>query len=150
MKKIYDWGTNTLEYSDKYGNHYILELRGTKNIIKGCSGTGKTFLYESLKKLASSLDNVSKYDLSNIALINKENTGKTSQYKNRLLIIDDADLILDESRVKKINEDVSNRYLFFCRVPIGLEVSPNHEADLVVDSDGITRMEYRFSIKGWH
>jgi len=150
MDKVYSWDTNTLDYSDKYGNHYILELRGSKNVIKGCSGTGKTFLYESLKKLSQVNDEVSKYDLSNIALINKENKGKTSSYRNRLIIIDDADLVLDEVRIKKINEDTNNRYLFFCRVPIGLEVSPNHEADLVVDDNGITRIKYRFSVKGWH
>lgn len=150
MEKIYNWESNTLDYSDKYGNHYLLELKGSKNIIKGCSGTGKTFLYESLKKLSLAKDDVSKYDLSNIALVNAENKGKTSQYKNRLIIIDDADLILDSERVKKINEDTNNRYLFFSRVPIGLEVSPNHEADFIVDDDGVTRLKYRFSVKGWH
>lgn len=150
MEKIYNWESNVLDYSDKYGNHYLLELKGPKNIIKGCSGTGKTFLYESLKKLSLAKDDLSKYDLSNIALVNAENKGKTSQYKNRLIIIDDADLILDSERVKRINEDTNNRYLFFSRVPIGLEVSPNHEADLIVDDDGVTRLKYRFSVKGWH
>ena len=47
-----------------------------------------------------------------------------------------------------INLDDNNRYLLFARVPIGIEVSPNHQADFLIDGN-TTRMAYRFNVKGW-
>ena len=41
MADAYNHETNILEIKDKYGNHYRLELKGNKNIVKGDSGTGK-------------------------------------------------------------------------------------------------------------
>ena len=67
MADAYNHETNILEIKDKYGNHYRLELKGNKNIVKGDSGTGKTYLsdlIESIKKKEIQSDyNVDKIDV---------------------------------------------------------------------------------------
>ena len=73
MKSIYNWKTNILDFEDKYKNHYYLKLRGDKNVIKGNSGTGKTYLYNKLEAIKKRLDSTSNYDAENIILLNKDN-----------------------------------------------------------------------------
>ena len=148
MIKVYDWDKNILEIDDKYNNHYYLELRGNKNIVKGCSGVGKTYLCDRIRKLKNSVNENSKYDVSNIIVLNKDNKEKLREFKNQLIIIDNAELLLSESDIEQINVDDNNRYLIFARVPIGIEVSPNHQADFLTKHN-TTYMEYRFHVKGW-
>lgn len=148
MKSIYNWKTNILDFEDKYKNHYYLKLRGDKNVIKGNSGTGKTYLYNKLEAIKKRLDSTSNYDAENIILLNKDNLITLDTLTKKLIIIDNADLLLTEKQVDFINMDDNNRYLIFTRVPIGLDISPNHQADLVQEGDK-TIMQYRFSVKGW-
>lgn len=148
MIKVYDWDKNRLEINDKYNNHYYLELRGNKNIVKGCSGVGKTYLCDRIEKIKESFNENQKYDASNIIILNKDNIDKLKDFKNQLIIIDKAELLLNESEIEYINLDDNNRYLIFARVPIGIEVSPNHQADFFIDGN-TTRMVYRFNVKGW-
>ena len=148
MAQVYNWDTNILEVNDKYKNHYYLELRGNKNVIKGSSGTGKSYLYDRLANLKKSSGNVSEYTVDNIVLLNKDNIGDLKEYKGKLIIIDRAELLLTEEEIDIINADDDNRYLIFSRVLMGLELSPNHQADLITEN-GITKMKYRFNVKGW-
>lgn len=148
MKTVYDWDTNTIDFSDKYKNHYYLQLRGNKNIIKGNSGTGKSYLYNKINKIKQRLDSTSNYDADNLFLLNKDNVEKLGTFKNKLIIIDNAELLLDERAVDIINMDDDNRYLIFARVPLGIDLSPNHQADLVQEGD-TTVLKYRFDVKGW-
>ena len=39
MKKVYDWETNRIEFDDKDGNIYNLQLRGNVNIVVGDSAS---------------------------------------------------------------------------------------------------------------
>lgn len=148
MKTIYDWDTNTLEFEDKYKNHYFLQLKGNKNVIKGSSGTGKTYLYNKLNNVKQRLDGTSNYDANNLFMLNRDNLEKLPTLKNRLIIIDNAELLLDDQTIETINMDDNNRYLIFARVPLGIEISPNHQADLVQEN-GKTVLRYRFNVKGW-
>ena len=148
IKQCYNWDTNILDFNDKYGNHYYLQLRGNKNIIKGSSGTGKTYLYKKLSKLKQKLNNISNYDIDNILLLNKDNLDKLGKTKNKLIIIDNADLLLNNNAIDIINMDDDNRYLIFTRVPLGIEISPNHQAEFVKE-DNKTILKYRFNVKGW-
>ena len=149
MKKIlYDWNTNTIDYRDKHGNHYFLQLRGNKNIIKGSSGTGKSYLYNKISKMKQRLDNTALYNVENIFVLNKDNMDKLSTLKDKFIIIDNAELLLDDITIDFIDKDDNNRYLIFARVPLDISISPNHQADLVTEN-GSTVLKYRFNIKGW-
>ncbi len=147
MADAYNHETNILEIKDKYGNHYRLELKGNKNIVKGDSGTGKTYLsdlIESIKKKEIQSD----YDVDNIIILNALNVSQLQTFKNKLIIIDRAEFLLDSQAVLYINSDMDNRYLIFSRVPLGVDLSPNHQADF--DTQGnVTVMSYRFDVKGW-
>lgn len=147
MVDAYNHETNILEINDKYDNHYRLELKGNKNIIKGNSGTGKTYLsdlIESIKKKEIQ----SEYNVDNIIILNALNINQLQTFKDKLIIIDRAEFLLDSQAVLYINSDTDNRYLIFSRVPLGVDLSPNHEADF--DTQGnMTVMAYRFDVKGW-
>lgn len=145
MEKVYDWGTNILSVNDKLGNKYYLELRGDKNIVKGCSGSGKSFLVDRLSKLKKNTLGISEYDVSNIVVLSVDNIDKLKDYKNVLIIIDNAEVLLTGEDIDIINNDINNRYLVFTRVPLGIGVSPNHHADLVTEN-GVTKMSCRFNI----
>lgn len=71
------------------------------------------------------------------------------QYKDRLIIIDRAEIILNKDIVKFINEDLNNRYLIFCRKHIGLLLSPNYYGQMVNDN-GTFRIVYDFNVRGWN
>lgn len=147
MVDAYNYETNILDINDKYGNHYRLELRGNKNIIKGNSGTGKTYLsdlIESIKKKEVQ----SEYNVDNIIILNALNIDQLKAFKNKLIIIDRAEFLLDSQAVLYINSDLDNRYLIFSRVPLGVDLSPNHQADFCTQGD-TTVMLYRFEVKGW-
>lgn len=148
MIDIYNWDTNILDIRDKYGNHYKLELRGNKNIVKGCSGSGKSFLCEMIDRIKDGANTNAKYNASNIILLNRDNIDKLPEYKNKFIIIDKAELLLNDNNIEFINTDDNNRYLIFSRTPLGIELSPNHHADLLTEN-GMTTMQYRFNVKGW-
>ena len=148
MKRVYDWDKNILEITDKYKNSYYLELRGNKNIIKGNSGTGKTFLCDRIDRIKKQKDNMSQYDVENIVVLNTDNIDKLPNYRNKLIIIDEAELLLSDKDVEIINTDNSNRYLIISRCLMGIDLTPNHQADLVLE-DGVTKLKYRFNVKGW-
>lgn len=148
MTNIYDWETNVIDIMDKYENHFYLELRGNKNTVKGSSGTGKSFLFNMIKAIKQRMDKTARYNADNIFLLSKDNIDKLESVKNKLIMIDKAELLLGVKEVEFINMDDDNRYLIFSRAPLGIEMSPNHQADLVTE-DGITKLQYRFNVRGW-
>ena len=98
--QVYDWKNNLINFSDCNSINFYIQLKGNKNIVTGRSGTGKTLLCTRLKELQA--DNVYVADADNISEI--------SEVKDKLIVIDRADIILDKTTVKTINNDSSNRY----------------------------------------
>lgn len=148
MADAYNFESNVLEINDKNNNHYRLELRGNKNQIKGNSGTGKTYLYdliESIKKKAAQSD----YNVDNIITLSALNLSQLREFEDKLIMIDRAEYLLNRTEIEYINSDTSNRYLIFSRVPLGIEMSPNHQADFV-EQEGVTVMKYRFDVEYIH
>ena len=79
-----------------------------------------------------------------------DNISEISEVKDKLIVIDRADIILDKTTVKTINNDSSNRYLIFARKPLGIEVTPNHFAEFQFDYDKRqVTINYLFDVKGW-
>lgn len=147
--KCYNWKENRLTLDDIYGNKFDFKLKGAKTIVSGKSASGKSFIYNLIKKMKDGDSRDSKYDTSNIILINKNNVNDMRQYKDRLIIIDRAEIILNKNIVKFINEDLNNRYLIFCRKHIGLLLSPNYYGQMVNDN-GTFRIMYDFNVRGWN
>ena len=140
---VYEHQKNAV-LDDIYGNKFDFKLKGAKTIV-----SGKSFIYNLIKKMKDGDSRDSKYDTSNIILINKNNVNDMRQYKDRLIIIDRAEIILNKDIVKFINEDLNNRYLIFCRKHIGLLLSPNYYGQMVNDN-GTFRIVYDFNVRGWN
>lgn len=152
MEKCYNWSSNTLKFSDKNGNKFNLRFKGDKTIVSGASATGKTFICTSLERLIKDKNNSLKpYSADNIFILTEDNYEKLKWQKEKLIIIDRAEFVLNEDIVNFINKDKNNRYLIFLRRAMGIELSPNHFAELKRDdSTKETVLDYQFDIKGWY
>ena len=138
--QVYDWENNLINFTDCNGINFYIQLKGNKNIVTGKAGTGKTLMCTRLKELQA--DNVYVADAGNISEI--------VEVKDKLIVIDRADIILDKTMVKAVNNDSSNRYLIFARKPLGIEVTPNHFAEFQFDYDKRqVTINYLFDVKGW-
>ena len=107
MQQCYDWQSNVLKFTDVNGNKYNLKFRGNKTIVHGDSATGKSLLCTMLKSYINDNNNASfkPYNADNIFIVSKDNKDKLSLQKGKLIIIDRAELILDEQMVEIINAD---------------------------------------------
>ena len=151
MQQCYDWQSNVLKFTDVNGNKYNLKFRGNKTIVHGDSATGKSLLCTMLKSYINDNNNASfkPYNADNIFIVSKDNKDKLSLQKGKLIIIDRAELILDEQMVEIINADRGdNRYLIFLRKPMGIELSPNYLGTLC-KKDGELQLEYECYVRGW-
>lgn len=147
MKQIYYWETNTIDFEDDNGSKFILTLRDGITQLKGESGVGKTYLCKQIEKIQSQGN--SKYKADGIVIANKNNIKYILENsKQKLIIVDNAHLVLTDDLVDIINMDENNRYLIITRVSIGLEISPNHQADMIL-TNNLATLKYRFSVKGW-
>ena len=149
MKKVYDWETNRIEFDDKDGNIYNLQLRGNVNIVVGDSASGKTLLCNKIMNIARDKNIVArKYSADGMFVVNEDNVDKLKENNHTLILIDRAEQILDDDLVDYINRDISNRYLIFTRKSLGIEITPNHFAEMR-EHDREFRLEYRYNVGGW-
>ena len=110
---------STLDFSAAPFQYY-LTFTSRLTLVRGDSATGKTYLYQLLEDLR---------------LIDKYNAIKLFNYKSddfhnglaacrdKFIVIDNADTILNEEDKKFINFEKSNQYLLFLRNCDGLNVS---------------------------
>jgi len=138
--QVYDWENNLIDFTDCNGVNFYVQIRGNKNIVAGKAGTGKTLMCTRLKELRA----------DNIYVAEADNISKIAEVKDKLIVIDRADIILDKRTVKIINNDRCNRYLIFARKPLGIEVTPNFFAEFQFDYDKRqVTINYLFDVKGW-
>lgn len=150
MESCYNWENNILKFTDKNGNRFNLEFKGEKTIVSGDSATGKTLICTLLNNISKDKNKSLKpYNADNVFVLSDDNIEKLPNQKNKLVIIDRAELILNDAIVHYINNDRENRYLLFLRKAIGIELSPNHFAELKRHKNE-TVLEYTFDVKGWY
>lgn len=147
MVDLYNWNTKMIQYEDKKGLQIELDLRGRIIVVDGDSGTGKSYLCQIIRTIQESFGN-SEYNVDNIVLINKMNKSSLRDYNNKLIIIDRAELLLNEDDTNYITMDGRNRYLIFARYPIGLGISPNYFAKMIRDNKKLY-LEYYIFAEGW-
>ncbi|MCD8130683.1 MAG: ATPase [Lachnospiraceae bacterium] len=99
---------------------YDLKFEDRITLVGGDSGTGKTVLYEMLEDLKMT------EDYSAIKLFNYKTDGVFEQLKqcrNKFVVIDNADILIDDEIRRFINFEFSNQYMLFLRNCDGLNVS---------------------------
>lgn len=117
---------------------YELSFDHRITLVGGDSGTGKTVLYDMLEDLwltdqyhATRLFN---YKSDNL----KENLKKC---RNCFIVIDNADILMDDEIRRFINFEFSNQYMLFLRNCDGLNVSDKSFKVMSLESNKITLKE---------
>ena len=114
--------------------HYNFTIRRNITIIKGDSATGKTYLYQMLEDLRL-LEEYQAIKLFNYKT--EEFHDNLKKCRDKFIVIDNADLLLDNEDRSFINFDSSNQYMLFARNCDGLNLSSGsfmllHENDYKV------------------
>lgn len=121
------------EYKTQYLD-VVIDLKFTSNLtfISDISGTGKTFLWNVLnneKILDSRLATLNFTDaLTDIS-------DKLSGYSGKLIIIDNADIILNDNLRYRISSDNKNQYLIFGRNVNGLNLTVDNMYKILVSQN---------------
>ncbi len=99
---------------------YFLTFADRITLVRGDSATGKTHLFQMLEELKIT-KGYHKLKLFNYK--SEEFHDDLKRCRDRFIVIDNADLLLDDKARKFINFDSSNQYLLFARNCDGLNLS---------------------------
>lgn len=94
-----------------------IELEYNVTFIQGDSGVGKSALYSFIEELATEDKRIR---CINYLDINKGYKQQIANSKDKLFVIDNADIMLDDSTRKNIAKDSNNQYIIIGRNPRGL------------------------------
>lgn len=114
---------------------YDLVFNDRITLVGGDSGTGKTVLYEVLEDLKLT------EDYQAIRLFNYRTDDFSQalmQCRNCFIVIDNADILIDDEDRSFINFECSNQYMLFSRNCDGLNVSDKSFKVLKFDENRIT------------
>ena len=117
---------------------YNLEFDDRIVLVGGDSGTGKTVLYEMLEDLRLT-DEYKAIKLFNYKSDNLLESIK--QCRDNFIVIDNADILIDDDVRRFINFEFSNQYMLFLRNCDGLNVSDKSFKVLQLDNNRITLEE---------
>ena len=99
---------------------YELQFESRITLVRGDSATGKTYLYQLLEDVKQ-LEEYRDIRLLNYKSDDFHTTLKS--YHDKFIVIDNADILLDDEDKRFINFEKSNQYLLFLRNCDGLNVS---------------------------
>ena len=114
---------------------YHLEYDDRITLVGGDSGTGKTVLYEMLEdlRLTDEYKAIKLFNYKSDDLLES-----MKQCRDRFIVIDNADILIDDEVRRFINFDFSNQYMLFLRNCDGLNVSDKSFKVLKLDNNSIT------------
>ena len=122
--------------ADPFSYDLVFDDRIT--LVGGDSGTGKTVLYDMLEDLKQT------EEYNAIKLFNYKSEDvleKLKQCRNNFVVIDNADILMDDEVRQFINFEFSNQYMLFLRNCDGLNVSDKSFKVMKVESNMITLEE---------
>ncbi|MBQ3783406.1 MAG: ATPase [Lachnospiraceae bacterium] len=117
---------------------YDLVFEDRITLVGGDSGTGKTVLYEILEDLKQ----IEEYNA--IILFNYKTEDlleKLKKCRNNFVVIDNADILIDDEIRRFINFEFSNQYMLFLRNCDGLNVSDQSFKVMKFENNKITLEE---------
>lgn len=129
---------------------FKLELRNRITVIRDVSGAGKTLIYNNIREYSN-------YQESNggkreyiVISTRKEWDNLDKNVGGNVIVLDEADFILDEALVEYINNDVDNYYIITTRKNWELRGSINSLGKIKYDRESKTvGIEYIKSVPGW-
>lgn len=114
---------------------YVLDFKFTNNItiLTGSSATGKTASFSFIKECMSINPNIMCLNYLDYQKdIKKLISGETG----KLIVIDNADILLDDDTRKYISLDDKNQYLIIGRNPKNLFTTSDNLFELISEKDG--------------
>ncbi len=113
--------------------NYILDLTFDSNVtfVTGDSGMGKSAVYSFLQEYSSEDKRIRCF---NYIDHNKGYKASVRNSKGKLLVIDNADLLLDDKMRQYIVMDTENQYIVIGRNPRGLMLTQDDIRELDSDS----------------
>ena len=117
---------------------YDLAFEDRITLVGGDSGTGKTVLYEMLEDLRLT-DEYKAIKLFNYKTDQMFET--LEKCRNNFIVIDNADILMNDAIRKFINFEFSNQYMLFLRNCDGLNVSDKSFKILKLEGNKITLEE---------
>ncbi|MGE9889247.1 ATPase [Mediterraneibacter faecis] len=117
---------------------YELSFDDRITLVGGDSGTGKTVLYEMLEDLKLT-DEYHAIKLFNYK--SEELAENLKKCRNNFIVIDNADILINDDIRKFINFETSNQYMLFLRNCDGLNVSDKSFKELKMENNRITLEE---------
>lgn len=124
------------ELKYKYlGFNLDLDLKTNLILISDKSGTGKSFLYDIIKSqsIGDDVIGISCEEINNYKLVTLLDTFK--QEKNKLFIIDNADIMLDTETRRYIAFDTKNQYVLIGRDSSDLMICSYNKARVIINKD---------------
>lgn len=117
---------------------YDLVFEDRITLVGGDSGTGKTVLYEMLEDLKLT----DEYHAIKLFNYKSENILENlERCRNNFIVIDNADILIDDDIRRFINFEFSNQYMLFLRNCDGLNVSDKSFKVLKLEDNKITLEE---------
>ena len=117
---------------------YNLEFDDRITLVGGNSGTGKTVLYEMLEDLRLT----NEYKAIKLFNYKSDNFSEAvKQCKDNFIVIDNADILINDEIRRFINFQFSNQYMLFLRNCDGLNVSDKSFKVLKLEDNRITLEE---------
>lgn len=131
------------------GYKYNLEFAPRITLISGNSGTGKTVLFKYFKAIedGNNNSNIMALNTSKVKSLKKSGVDIANliiNTKNKLVVIDNADLILTEPVTKAILFNQDNQYILFGRTCNGLCLDENEIAELEINDNNEIITNYIF------
>ena len=122
--------------ADPFSYNLVFDDRIT--LVGGNSGTGKTVLYDILEDLRQ----IEEYNAIKLFNYKSEDVlGKLKQCRNNFIVIDNADILMDDEMRRFINFEFSNQYMLFLRNCDGLNVSDKSFKVMKFENNMITLEE---------
>ena len=117
---------------------YDLVFEDRITLVGGDNGTGKTVLYEMLEdlKLTDEYHSIKLFNYKSENIL--ENLERC---RNNFIVIDNADILIDDDIRRFINFEFSNQYMLFLRNCDGLNVSDKSFKVLKLEDNKITLEE---------
>lgn len=117
---------------------YDLAFDDRITLVGGDSGTGKTVLYEILEDLRLT----DEYKMIKLFNYKSDNLLESiKKCRNNFIVIDNADILIDDDIRRFINFEFSNQYMLFLRNCDGLNVSGKSFKVLKLEDNKITLEE---------
>lgn len=127
---------NIIFKADPFSYDLVFDDRIT--LIGGDSGTGKTVLYGMLEDLRLT----EQYKAIKLFNYKSEALAETlKRCRNNFIVIDNADILIDDDIRKFINFEFSNQYMLFLRNCDGLNVSDKSFKELKLEDNRIMLKE---------